>query len=275
MLNTTHTVQDHSKRSIIMGSILFVSSIGIHFFNTQDKLQLALVSVLFLLISIVLLMPILLNGISSLLSILLVKTPTAAINLVIKKIENNTLDKLELALVSVLFLFISIVLLMPILLNGISRLLSILFVKTPNGALKLGIKNIANNKFVSSNASMIIVVFLLLLMVGVTGAGIDQYVSKSIQHDLDVFITESEMDFSNYEDIESIEGVAEVYRQFASGAQYDIQGEQDTFVVYGVEDVEGFDQFYAGVTFYEDAKAHLNAIENGVIIDAYQAERYN
>src|SRR5690625_6452220 len=71
-----------------MGSILFVSSIGIHFFNTQDKLQ--------------------------------------------------------LALVSVLFLFIAIVLLMPILLNGISRLLSILFVKTPNGALKLGIKNIAN-----------------------------------------------------------------------------------------------------------------------------------
>lgn len=219
MLNTTHTVQDHSKRAIIMGSILFVSSIGIHFFNTQDKLQ--------------------------------------------------------LALVSVLFLFIAIVLLMPILLNGISRLLSILFVKTPNGALKLGIKNIANNKFVSSNASMIIVVFLLLLMVGVTGAGIDQYVSKTIQQDFDVFITEPEMDFSNYEDLESIEGVAEVYRQFASGAQYDIQGEQDTFVVYGVEDVEGFDQFYAGVTFYEDAKAHLNALENGVIIDEYQAERYN
>src|SRR5690625_7530400 len=83
------------------------------------------------------------------------------------------------------------------------------------------------------------------------------------------------MDFSNYEDIESIEGVAEVYRQFASGAQYDIQGEQDTVVVYGVEDVEGFDQFYAGVTFYEDAKAHLNALENGVIIYAYPAERYN
>src|SRR5690625_1917479 len=122
---------------------------------------------------------------------------------------------------------------------------------------------------------MIIVVFLLLLMIGVTSAGIDQYISKSVQQDFDIFIGANEMDFSNFEDLETIAGVNDVYRQHIGGAQYDIQRAKDTFVVYGVEDLDEFDQFYSGATFFGDTKYNLNNLENGIIIDIYQAERYD
>lgn len=219
ILHTTHTVKEYSPIAIIFGIVLFISAMGIHFYNRQDQLL--------------------------------------------------------LALISVLCLFIAIVLLMPTFLNVISKFVSFLLSRTTKGEIKIGIKNIANNKLVSNNANMIIVVFLLLLMIGVTSAGIDQYISKSVQQDFDIFIGANEMDFSNFEDLETIAGVNDVYRQHIGGAQYDIQRAKDTFVVYGVEDLDEFDQFYSGATFFGDTKYNLNNLENGIIIDIYQAERYD
>lgn len=219
ILNTSHTVQERSKKAAIIGVTLLASSLALYFFNNQDKLL--------------------------------------------------------LALISILCLFIAIVLLMPMLLNGISRLGVILLEKVPKGEVKLAIKNIANNKFVSSNVSMILVVFLLLLMIGVTSAGIDQYINKSVQQDFDVLITDPEMDFSNYEDLETIDGVSEVFMQHISGANYVIYGEQDTFIVYGVDDLDEFDEFYSGAMFFDNSKSELTGLDNGVIIDSYQAERYD
>src|SRR5699024_8503757 len=91
ILNTTHTVKEHSRTAVIIGIILLASSIGIHFINKQDKLVPALGSVLFLFVSIVLLMPMLLNTISRLVDILLTKYPRGEVKLGIKNISNNKL----------------------------------------------------------------------------------------------------------------------------------------------------------------------------------------
>src|SRR5699024_9354376 len=158
-------------------------------------------------------------------------------------------DSLLLAIGAVFILFIAIVLLLPTILNGISTITNSIFTNIHHGEIKLGIKNMANNKIVSNNTSMIIVVFLLLLMIGNTSAGIDQYIKHTVEQDFDVIMDETDMDFTTYEDIETVEGVADVFRQPISQASYDIHGEQDTFIIYGVEDIDAFDQFYAGATF--------------------------
>ncbi|WP_197431737.1 ABC transporter permease [Lentibacillus sp. JNUCC-1] len=184
----------------------------------------------------------------------------------------NRKDDLLLAVGAILLLFIAIVLLMPVLLSGISRLTQMLLAKVPIGELKLGVKNIAHNKMVSNNASMIIVVFLLLLMIGITSAGIDQYIKNTVEQDFDVLANSTDMDFTKYEDIETIDGVSEAYFQHISAAGYD--DGRDTFIVYGVQDIEKFDRFYSGATFLDEAKANLNTLDNGVVIDTYQAKRY-
>src|SRR5699024_5892320 len=129
-------------------------------------------------------------------------------------------------------------------------------------------------KTVSNNVSKIIVVFLLLLMIGTTSAGIDQYIKNTVEQDFDVTIDDLEEGFSTYEDIATVEGVSESYMQHISVANYTIHGESDTFIVYGVEDIHRFDQFYSGATFLQDAKTHFNTINNGVILDAYQTNRF-
>jgi len=219
ILQTPHTIQERSQVRVMIGTVFFISSLGLHFFNRQDNLL--------------------------------------------------------FAIGAVILLFIAIVLFMPTMLNGISTLTNAALSNVHRGEIKLGIKNMANNKIVSNNTSMIIVVFLLLLMIGNTSAGIDQYIKHTVEQDFDVIMDETDMDFTTYEDIETVEGVADVFRQPISQASYDIHGEQDTFIIYGVEDIDAFDQFYAGATFLQDAKANFRDTENGVILDEYQAKRYD
>lgn len=187
----------------------------------------------------------------------------------------NQQENLLFAIGAVVSLFIAVVLLMPTLLNGLSFVARAVFQHVRHGEIRLGIKNVANNKIVSNNTSMIIVVFLLLLMIGNTSAGIDQYIKQTVEQDFDVMMEEHDMDFTTYEDLDTVEGIADAYMQPISQAAYHMHGEEDTFIVYGVEDLEKFDRFYAGATFLDGAKANLNHVENGVIIDEYQAKRYN
>src|SRR5699024_4595664 len=184
-------------------------------------------------------------------------------------------DSLLLAIGAVFILFIAIVLLLPTILNGISTITNSIFTNIHHGEIKLGIKNVANNKIVSNNVGMIIVVFLLLLMIGNTSAGIDQYIKHTIERDFDVIMEENEMDFSTYGDLQIIDGVSDASMQHISQTTYNIQGNQDTFIVYGVEDIDTFDQFHSGATFLLDAKENFNQNENGIILDAYQAKRYD
>lgn len=219
ILHTPHTKKERAIRSLYIGLFLFMSSLGLYFYNQHDNLLLAVGAVLLLFIAIVLFMPTFSNGIST--------------------ITNKALSHMH------------------------------------QGELTLGIKNIANNKTVSNNVSMIIVVFLLLLMIGTTSAGIDQYINNTVEKDFDVTVDDLEEDFSTYEDIATVEGVSDSYMQHVSVANYAMHGENDTFIVYGVEDIHRFDQFYSGATFLQDAKTNLNHVENGIILDAYQAKRYS
>src|SRR5690606_2323606 len=70
----------------------------------------------------------------------------------------NKYDGILLAILSLLLLFISVVMLMPTLLNGISNIMQLITRTSSSGELKLGIKNIAGNKIVANNVSMIMVV---------------------------------------------------------------------------------------------------------------------
>lgn len=219
ILQTPHTIQGKSKKNLFIGLLLAIVSFGLHLFNKQEGLL--------------------------------------------------------LAIGSVFILFIAIVLIMPTLLNGISTLTHTTLTNIHRGEIKLGIKNVANNKIVSNNVGMIIVVFLLLLMIGNTSAGIDQYIKHTVKRDFDVIMEESEMDFTTYEDIQMIDGVSDSSMQHISQTTYTIQGNQDTFIVYGVEDIDTFDQFHSGATFLLDAKKNFNQNENGIILDAYQAKRYD
>src|SRR5699024_2436110 len=175
ILHTPHTKQEQSIKSVYIGLFLFVSSLGLHVYNTQDNLL--------------------------------------------------------LVIGAVLMLFIAIVLIMPTCLHGISTITNKILSHVHQGELTLGIKNIANNKTVSNNVSMIIVVFLLLLMIGTTSAGIDQYIKNTVEQDFDVTIDDLEEGFSTYEDIATVEGVSESYMQHISVANYTIHGESDTFIV--------------------------------------------
>src|SRR5699024_12356620 len=83
----------------------------------------------------------------------------------------NRTDDLVLGFLSVLCLFIAIVLLIPIVLTLLSKVGTKILTHTTRGERHLGIKNIANNKTVANNCSMVIIVFLLLLMVGMTKIG--------------------------------------------------------------------------------------------------------
>lgn len=187
----------------------------------------------------------------------------------------NTKDNLLVAIGAVLMVFIAIVLLMPTCLHVISSFTNKVLTHMHQGELTLGIKNIANNKTVSNNASMIIVVFLLLLMIGTTSAGIDLYIKNTIERDFDVTIYDIDADFSKFEDVATVEGVSDSYMQHISEANYDIHGDHDTFIVYAIEDINQFDQFYSGATLLQDAKTNFNTIDNGIILDEYQANRYS
>lgn len=218
ILNTTLTRHEHSKAAFVIGGLMFIAALILHVLNTRDDLILA-------------------SG-------------------------------------AVLSLFISIVLLMPWILNGLSRCVSLLINRLPQGEVKLGVKNIANNKYVINNTSMIVIVFLLLLMIGVTSTGLDQYISRSLKQDFDVFVGDYNLDFSHFEDIGTIKGVEEVYFQHIGATKYDIRGDRDIFIVYGIEDIEAFDRFYSGATFFDHAKENFISNKSGMIIDDYQAERY-
>lgn len=186
----------------------------------------------------------------------------------------NQADNLVLSFLSVLFLFIAIVLLMPTLLNLISKLFSAIFAQSSKGEVLLGIKNIGNNKIAANNSNMIIVVFILLMMMGMITTGLDQYLNQSLKKDYDVVISEFQDNEINYEEISDINGVSDMYTQYISIAQSNINGQVDEFVVLGVDNIDAFDSFYSGITFIDDAKGQLNSIPNGVILDEYQKERY-
>lgn len=187
----------------------------------------------------------------------------------------NQMDHLYMALISIVLLFISIVFLIPILLNAIAKGCRMLLARTANGEMILGIKNIANNKTVSNNSSMIIVVFILLLMIGMARAGLDEYLNSSLQQDYDVVVNHLDKEPSEYEEIKNIDGVSDYHIQYLSTTQYEIKGDIAKFGIYGVDDFKKFDQFYSGVTFIGDPKEQMEKYHNGVIIDKYQAERYS
>ncbi|PAV28232.1 hypothetical protein CIL05_17860 [Virgibacillus profundi] len=187
----------------------------------------------------------------------------------------NQLDNLFMAVGSIVFLFIAVVLLMPGFLYGISKFFHYFLHKFVRGDVTLGIRNVANNKIVANNSSMIIVVFLLLMMVGMTSAGIDQYLANSMKKDFDVSISGLEDDMTNYTEILEMDEVAKTHNQYISIAEYDIGGDRNTFAIHGVEDFTDFDEFYEGITFPDDSETRMGDLSNGIIIDEYQAEKYN
>src|SRR5699024_8653037 len=65
ILQTPHTVQKRSKKGLIIGLLLSIISLGLHLFNNQESLLLAIGAVFILFIAIVLLLPTILNGIST------------------------------------------------------------------------------------------------------------------------------------------------------------------------------------------------------------------
>lgn len=186
----------------------------------------------------------------------------------------NQADNLVMSFLSVLFLFIAIVLLMPTFLNLISKLFSAIFAQSSKGEILLGIKNIGNNKIAANNSNMIIVIFILLMMMGMITTGLDQYLNQSLKKDYDVVISEFQDKEINYEEISNINGVSDMYTQYISIALSSVNGQMDEFGVLGVDDIDSFDSFYSGITFIDDAKEQLNSTPNGVILDEYQKERY-
>jgi len=186
----------------------------------------------------------------------------------------NQADDLVMSFLSILFLFVSIVLLMPVFLSLISKLFSAIFAQSSKGEVLLGIKNIGNNKIVANNSNMIIVVFILLMMMGMITTGLDQYLNKSLIKDYDVVISEFQDNEINYEKISDMNGISDMYMQYISIAQSNINEQVDSFGVLGVDDINSFDSFYSGIIFIGDAKEQLSSTPNGVILDEYQKERY-
>ncbi|MBM7713658.1 FtsX-like permease family protein [Siminovitchia sp. FSL H7-0308] len=190
---------------------------------------------------------------------------------------NNT-DHLLMAIFSVLCLFISIVLLTPRMLNGLSNLFHLFVKQTRSGNLILSTKNIANNKIVSNNSSMIIVVLLLLLMVGMVSSGIDQFLTNSFKKDFDVTVRGSEggeLEPGLIENVKAMDEVSRTYYDHVSLAEYQVNGNRETFSVHGVDDIREFDTFYSGITLLGDAETKMKEVRNGIIIDEYQLDKYD
>lgn len=187
----------------------------------------------------------------------------------------NRFDQLVFALLAVLFMFVAIVMLMPILLNILSKLFTVLFQNRIKGEVNLGIKNISQNKIASNNASMIVVVLLLLLMVGITSAGIERLVNDTIKQDFDITIAEENLDLETFAHTEEIEGVSDVLYQRAGLASLEVHNVEESVGIYGVDDIEYFDEFFSGVTFEAGVVQQFNEIPNGVIMDEYQARKYH
>ncbi|GGA65643.1 ABC transporter permease [Ornithinibacillus halotolerans] len=186
----------------------------------------------------------------------------------------NTYDDLVLAIISLLSLFVSIVMLMPLLLNGLATVLRHIFQHSTNGELKLGMKNIANNRIVSNNVSMIIVVFLLLIMVGVSSNGIDHYVSNTLTKDFDVSVSISENNQNIEEGISSMEGISETSVQTISLGSSSVKGKENSFAVYGFANFYDVDEFYDGITYLELDEDNISTLENAVILDEYYMDKY-
>ncbi|MEN2467204.1 FtsX-like permease family protein [Ornithinibacillus sp. JPR2-1] len=187
----------------------------------------------------------------------------------------NKYDDMLLSIVSILLLFISIVLLMPLLLSGFSKLLSLYFKRSRSGELGLGIKNIANNKIVANNVSMIIVVFLLLIMVGIASEGINYYVTKAVSKDFDVVVTLSDRNDSLVYDIVEMDGVADAYLQAVSLGKSSINGSEGIYGVFGVDDFNEIGEFYDGINYLEIDEERLNGLDNPVILDDYYMNKYD
>lgn len=187
----------------------------------------------------------------------------------------NKYDDMLLSIVSILLLFVSIVLLMPLMLNGISKLLALCLKRSQAGELGLGIKNIANNKIVTNNVSMIIVVFLLLIMVGIASGGINNYVTKAVTKDFDVVVTLSDRNDSLVHDIAEMDGVADAYLQAISFGKSSINGSEGVYGVFGVDDFYEIDEFYDGISYLEIDEERLNGLDNPVILDDYYMNKYD
>ncbi|MBS3681956.1 FtsX-like permease family protein [Ornithinibacillus massiliensis] len=187
----------------------------------------------------------------------------------------NKYDDMLLSIVSILLLFISIVLLMPLLLSGFSKLLSLYFKRSRSGELGLGIKNIANNKIVANNVSMIIVVFLLLIMVGIASEGINYYVTKAVSKDFDVVVTLSDRNDSLVHDIVEMDGVADAYLQAVSLGKSSINGSEGIYGVFGVDDFNEIGEFYDGINYLEIDEERLISLDNPVILDDYYMNKYD
>lgn len=187
----------------------------------------------------------------------------------------NKYDDMLLSIMSILLLFVSIVLLMPLVLNGFSKLLSLCFKRSRAGELGLGIKNIANNKIVANNVSMIVVVFLLLIMVGIASEGINYYVTKAVSKDFDVVVTLNDRNDSLVHDIGEMDGVADTYLQVMSLGKSSIHGSEGIYGVLGVENFNEIGEFYDGINYLEIDEERLNGLDNPVILDDYYMNKYD
>ncbi|WP_042146810.1 ABC transporter permease [Paucisalibacillus sp. EB02] len=186
----------------------------------------------------------------------------------------NRYDDILLAILSLLLLFVSIVMLMPTLLNGISRFILVLLGKSTAGEFKIGIKNIAGNKIVANNVSMIMVVFLLLLMVGISSAGIDRYVTNTLEKDFDVTLSLPDNNLAIADEIKEMDGVSESYKQTISLGISSLDGVQTSIVIQGVNDFTVMDDFYEGIKYLDIDKDKLINLENAIILDEYMTKKY-
>ena len=186
----------------------------------------------------------------------------------------NTMDQLLYGALSVLFFIISLILLVPALLNLVAKGLSKLFERSTNGEMMLGIKNISNNKIVANNCSMMIIVLILLMIVGTTTKGLNDYISDAIKKDYDIGINNLNEDPSFYTDVKQVDGVSDYRLDYIDIAKFHPRGDMEQFSVLGIEDFEAFDKHTSGITFIDDAKSEIESYPDGILIDAYQAKRY-
>jgi ABC-type lipoprotein release transport system permease subunit len=186
----------------------------------------------------------------------------------------NTMDQLLYGALSVICLIIAMVLLVPTFLSVIGKVLHGLFNNTSNGEMMLGIKNIGNNKIVANNCSMIVIVLILLMMVGMTTKGLDDYISDAIKKDFDISINHLDKEPSYYDDAKQVEGVTDYREDYIDIANFHPKGDTEQFSLLGVADFAAFAKQTSGITFMDDAISEIEKYPDGVLIDAYQAKRY-
>lgn len=187
----------------------------------------------------------------------------------------NGMDQLGYAALSVLCLIIGLIVLVPSLLALISHGLSKIVGRSGQGELIVAIKNMGNNKTTANNSSMIIIVVILLLMVGMTTKGLDDYLAGSIKKDFDIVIEQLDEDLSFYTEVESVEGVESYRIDYMDVADYYVKGTTGEFTIIGVDDVEEFAAHTSGIVFEGDAKERMKHEPEGILIDAYQAKRFD